>query len=197
MSKARKKLEDIEARLAAIGESERALSTEYGAARSRVEELQLELEEAFEQGAIGLDGSPSDEQVRKLHAVLAKAKTEADPELFERKRAGLQRARQKLEAERVRVATENFDDLAAELVEDAQNVRSEFDEALTVIGAVAQRWQSLASAWLTLERAADLGRDYATRLDIPKFPLDVTGDLDAMPIPPSLADGDPTITSAT
>jgi hypothetical protein len=85
---------------------------------------------------------------------------------------------------------------SGQLVQVRRDERGELDEAMNVVAAVAQRWQSLAGAWLALERAADLGRNHATRLDIPKFPLDVTGDLDAMPIPPSLADVDPTITSA-
>jgi len=75
-------------------------------------------------------------------------------------------------------------------------VQGDLSEAMNVVSAVAQRWQALASAWLALERAADLGRNHATRLDIPKFPIDVTGDLDALPVPPSLAQGDPTIRSA-
>lgn len=161
-----------------------------------MEGLQAELEEAFEQGAIGLDGSPSDEQVRRLHGILATAKTDADPELFERKRAGLHSAKQKLEGERTRTAVENFDDLAAELTDEAQKVQGDLGDAMNVVSAVAQKWQALAAAWLALERGADLGRNPATRLDIPKFPIDVTGDLDALPIPPSLAQGDPTIKSA-
>lgn len=195
MTKARKKLADIDARLAAIAQSERQLSTDYGAARDRVEDLQAQLEEAFEQGAIGLDGS-TEEDVRKVHGILAMAKTDADPELFERKRAGLSSAKRKLEAERTRIAVENFDDLAAELVDDAQNVQADLGEAMNVVAAVAKRWQALAAAWLALERGADLGRNHATRLDIPKFPIDVIGDLDALPVPPSLAQGDPTIKSA-
>src|SRR4051794_2874479 len=98
--KARRKLAEIETKLEEIGRSERDLRLTLEAARSRVEELEAELEYAFEQGAIGLDGSPSDEQIRKLNAVLAKAKSDADPALFERKRNGLLAARRKLESER-------------------------------------------------------------------------------------------------
>jgi len=41
----------------------------------------------------------------------------------------------------------------------------------------------VAARWLDLERAADLERSHATRLDVPTFPLSLTGDLDAGPDP--------------
>jgi hypothetical protein len=72
-------------------------------------------------------------------------------------------------------------------------VRAELDDAIDAVTTATAHWQSLGQAWHALERAADLSRNPATLLDIPKFPIDVSGDADVLPVPSTLAGGDPTI----
>ena len=108
---------------------------------------------------------------------------------------GLIRAKARLQAERAKVAIDSFDELAAELVEEAKSIRSELDDAVKVVSAVAGKRQSIGQAWLALERAAEMSRH--TRLDIPKFPFDLVNDVDVLPIPSILDPArDPTLRGA-
>lgn len=196
--KARKKLEAIERKLAAIPAKERDLSLRYAEAKRRVEELHSQLSDAIESGAVGTDFSTSDADVQKLHGEIAAAQNAVDNGRWHAEREGLHRARQKLESERLKIAQDNFDELAIELVNASKSTRIMLDEAIAAVEKAAAAWNSIGQAWLALERATDRGRSPATRLDIPAFPLSLTGDLDAEPIPFSFAEAaDPTMRSAS
>jgi hypothetical protein len=195
VSKARKRLAEVDERLTNIAQQERDLATRYAAAKQNVEDLHGELVGAHERGAIGTDGSTTDDDVKKVHGDLAAALAVAESARWDAEAEGLRRAKQKLEGERTKLANEHFHELAAELVLEATSIRTELDEAVNVVAAVARKWNAIGQAWLSLERAADISRH--TRLDIPKFPFDVVNDIDALPIPPILnPDRDPTLRSA-
>lgn len=199
MTKARKKLAEIEKKLDEIAAAEVSLNDERRAVINEAEELRDLWSRAIGDGSLNLDGTPppgANEAVRDLSAEFAAAKSKAESDSFSVRADGLRHRRQALESERQRVAVEHFDELSAELIDEAASVRADLDDAVKVVVAVAQRWHSLGQAWLALERAADMGRNHATRLDIPKFPLDVIGDANVMPIPPTLTGADPTIRSA-
>lgn len=198
MSKAWKKLEEIERKLAEIPAKERDLTTRYAQAKRRVEELHGQLSDAIERGAIGTDGSTSDADVQTLHGEIAAAQSAVDNGRWHAESEGLRRARQKLEAERLKIARENFDDLAAELVKSSASTRVMLDEAIASVEKASAAWGSIAAAWLALERAGEYGRSPSTRLDVPAFPISLTGDLDAEPIPFVVMDAakDPTIRGA-
>ena len=187
VSKARKKLDAIERKLAEIPAKERDLTTRYAEAKRLVEELHGQLSDAIESGAIGTDGSTTDVDVQKLHAEIAVAQTAVESGRWHAEREGLHRARQKLEAERLAIVRDNFDELATELVEASASARKLLDDAIASVEKASAAWSSIAAAWLALERAAELGRSPSTRLDVPAFPISLTGDLDAQPIPFTLA----------
>lgn len=187
MSKARKKLDEIENKLAEIPVKESNLATRHAEARRRLEKLHNQLSDAIEIGTVGTDLSTTDDDVQKLHAEIAKAQSAVESGRWNAERQGLHRARQKLEAERHAVAKEHFDELATELVGAAAATRKMLDEAIAAVEKAAAAWSSIGGRWLDLERAADLGRSPATRLDVPAFPISLTGDLDAQPIPFALA----------
>jgi len=98
MTKARKKLAEIDAKLAANTQSERALSERQRGAQDHVEEAEDALARATLDGRVGIDLSPADKEVEAMHGVLARARASADTRLFEKRRDGLHREKQRLES---------------------------------------------------------------------------------------------------
>ena len=184
MTKTRKKLNEVEAQLVKLAEDERQVQIDHGAVHDRLNALREQLTQAFADGEIGTDGSPANDTVAKLHADLAAAEAELQSSKWQARIDGLVRRCRKLEGERQRIVTDGFDELVKELTEESVGARERFDSVLDQVHEVAQEWDRLRTAWLALERAAGLQR--TMRLDIPAFPLDVSGDLSAMPFPRAL-----------
>lgn len=194
MTKARKKLAEVEDKLAQNAHRQRDLAARYAAAKRRVEDLQRELRQMYVTAAVDTAGVPLDEDVRKLETELAAAEAAVESRKWSAEREGLRQAKETLEAERLRIATENFDTLAGELADEAKTIGGELVDVFEAVAVVEDKWKSIAQAWLALERAAGMSRH--TRLDVPAFPLKRSGDASALPVPAVLTSGDPTIRSA-
>lgn len=195
MTSARKKLDAVEAQLARAATNESALRREYGEADAAVSDLRARLTRAVEAGAVGADGSTTDRDMVALHADLATAEARLQSGAWASRAQGLENAKRRLERERSQIATEGFGALSAEIAADGAQLHAEVVAVRAQIEALARRWQDMGTTWMTLERAVGVQR--AGRLDIPDFPIAVTGDLDAPPVPPALAaDPDPVLRTA-
>lgn len=198
-SKARKALADVAEKLAKLSQREQELMEEARVARRRLDEAHARFLEHVEEGAVLLDGSAGDDEERRLHGELTTADAAVKSPQWSARTEGFRRARLRLDAERQRLTAEHFDDLAAELVEEAKVLRDDTRSWLAgrtafALADLAGRHAALTAAWLVLER--DSGMSTHTRLDVGhEFAVEVVGDPLALCVPRVVIGGDPTISS--
>ncbi len=127
------------------------------AAEQKVEEAKNELIEAH---AAGADATTA----RKFEKALAAAQDTARL-LADAKLAGVRRAAERAEADRVRFALQNYDGLVAERQPAAREVADAFERTMQELQANHARWRAMFAEMLRLAQLA--GRDTHS---IPDFP---------------------------
>lgn len=181
----RKELDRITSRIAELRQQERRLVMEAQQAVRHRDDVRERLTAAIADGAVAVDGTTDDPEIKRLHTALAKAEEAIRSGRSDAERDGLRRARDRMETERLRLCREHFADLVGDLVTEAQALHEDVRKVAELVAEVQGRWGLHAQAWDALERQSEIGRQ--VRLTTPPFPIEL-GDTSVSPIPRALTD---------